>query len=509
MIPILFEKNTMAFAGGGICRLSEALSWKVKEVLNGEFELEMIYPASGEHFSEIQTERIIFAKPNPFDNPQAFVIYAISKPLKGRVQIYAEHVSHKQSKITVSPFHAENLKGALAAVQEAAVGENPFQFSTELDVENEINSNIPRTLRNSIYGRIISLYGGEIKYDNYSAVILARRGENKGFAVRYGKNLLDFNQREDVSDIYDGIYPYYFNQDPEDEEEFEYVELPEKIIKIGDTAERIMPLDLTREFQEEPDEDELREAAQRYLEQNDINKGSFSVKLDFAILSQTEEYKNKIPPERVELGDDVAIYIPIRGVTVRSRIVKTVYDGKKNRYESVTVGDIQKDITNTIAGVKEQTVANGEKINRVEKTVMKIRAEGIDIDVVEAINARADEINLESDILKIKSTGFSLENGAFTATRGEISGWQIGHSEDFGGNVIITTSAQYKNVEWTDSEGPHFVTGNVFTALTEAGIYYLIKGVTLPSLEVVTLGIVSAMNSPVFTEPSTGEGEVV
>ena len=378
MIPILFEKGTRYFTGGGICRLSESLAWKVKEVLNGEFELEMTYPVAGIQYSEIKVDRIIFAKPNPFDPAQAFVIYAVTKPLRGKIKIYAEHVSHKQNKVTVSPFHAKTLKEALSAVQAAVVGSSPFQFVTSLDVINDINSNVPRTLRNSIYGRIISLYGGEIKYDNYHGEILSRRGSDKGFTVRYGKNLLDYNEKEDVSGIYDGIYPYYFNQDPEDEEEFEYVELPEKIIKIGTTSEKIMPLNLTSEFQEEPSVDELREAAQKYLEKNDINKGVLSIEIDFAILSQTEEYKNVLPPEKVELGDDVTIFIPLRGIKTKSRIVKTVYDGKKNRYESATVGEIQKEITDTIAGIKSETLINQEKIVMAEKAVAAVSARATD-----------------------------------------------------------------------------------------------------------------------------------
>ena len=392
MIPILYEKNTRVFSGGGICRLSEALKWTVKEVLNGEFELEMSYPAAGENFQEIMTDRVIFAKPNPFERPQAFTIYAVTKPLQGKVKIYAEHVSHKMLKITVAPFHAKNIKEALTAVDNAVVGTNPFRIETALDEVNEINSNIPRSLRNAIYGRIMSLYGGEIKFDNYYAEIVGRRGSNKGFSIRYGKNLLDFNQKEDVSRIYDSVYPYYFAQDPEDEEDFEYVELPEKIIKIGETAERTMPLDLTGEFQEEPDEDELREAAERYIEEHDINKGSFSVNINFAILSQTEEYKDRIPPEQVELGDDVSIYIPQRGVTVKSRIVKTIYDGKRDRYESVTVGEIERDIVDSIAGVQGGLAENQEKIAMAKKTLAKVQTIAKDSEAqVKIIAERIDE----------------------------------------------------------------------------------------------------------------------
>lgn len=455
MTPILFEKDTRSFTEGGLCRLAEATAWSVKEMLNAEYELEMSYPADGEHFAEIKTERIILAKPNPTDEPQAFIIYAVSKPLRGRVMIYAEHVSHRQSKITVGPFHATSLSTALYAIKNASVNENPFTVTTNMNVVNEINSNIPRTLRNALYGRAISLYGGEIKYNNYSAEILARRGSNKGFAVRYGKNLLDFNQEEDVSAVYDAVYPYYFVQDLEDEEDFTYVELPEKIIKIGTTAEKVMPLNLTAEFSEEPDEEELRETAQKYLKQNDINKGVLSVTLNFAILSETEEYKNFLPPERVELGDDVAVYIPKRGVTVKSRIVKTIYDGKKDRFSSVTVGEIETDIADTMVSMANATANIEARTVAGEKAIAKVIAEttetgakvGLLVEttdngtnkvrggvLVEAINGQtaakisADVLDIEGKTLNIKVDATNIK-GELTANQINADGLKVTNGE--------------------------------------------------------------------------------
>lgn len=595
MTPILFEKDTRSFTGGGICRLAEATAWSVKEVLNAEYELEMSYPAAGEHLAEIKTERIIYAKPNPTDTPQAFIIYAVSKPLRGKVQIYAEHVSHKQNKITVSPFHAKTMKEALAAVQSAVVGASPFTFTTSMNVINDINSNIPRTLRNSIYGRIISLYGGEIKYNNYAAEILTRRGSNKGFTVRYGKNLLDFNQEEDVSAVYDAVYPYYFVQDLEDEEEFTYVELPEKIIKIGTTQEKVMPLNLTTEFPEEPDVDELREAAQKYLEQNDINKGVLSVTLDFAILSETEEYKNSIPPERVELGDDVTVIIPTRGVIVHSRIVKTVYDGKKGRFSSVTVGEIETDIADTmvmikndlegtqkktassqksiatlnvtaddqgakiealtkrttdaetliaqidaevdtnraridllaefqteteknIAEIETEANAQGAKISLVVgtngagdneirggiiaeaingQTEVKISADVVNIDVIKTLNAKADEINITSDLLKISSSGFSLNKGELTATKGMIATWVIDSER------IRSSFGVYGEYNYTTTGTDNKVAkGYAFASLEVDGIYYIVKETS--SFDSKTLVTISMLTGRAIIEDSGG-----
>ena len=89
MIPILFEKTETSFLSNGIGRLSDALSCIVTEERNGQYELKMVYPITGVHYSEITHSRIIFAQPAEGKSNQAFRIYKITKPSGGRVTVLA------------------------------------------------------------------------------------------------------------------------------------------------------------------------------------------------------------------------------------------------------------------------------------------------------------------------------------------------------------------------------------------------------------------------------------
>ena len=77
MIPILFAENSTVFTSNGIGRLSDAISCVVREERNGQYELEMVYPESGAHFSEIAIRGIIVAKPSANSSFLCFICEAI------------------------------------------------------------------------------------------------------------------------------------------------------------------------------------------------------------------------------------------------------------------------------------------------------------------------------------------------------------------------------------------------------------------------------------------------
>ncbi len=369
MKPRLYEKGEMHFSDNGICTLYEASFCEVTEELNGDFELKMRYPMKGEGLRELKTGRIIYAKPNMFELPEPFQIYAISKPIEGAVTVYAEHISYMTKKIVVSPFSAPDIAGAVRMLQENAVNPNPFTVTTEMSALNDINVNVPITMRHGVVGRIIPLYGGEVKCRRFEICILEKRGEDRGFSIRYGKNLIDLDQSEYASDMYDGVYPYYnFDGD----EGKEYVELPEKYILIGSDNERIKPLNLTDRFSGKPSAEELRVKALEYLSKNDINAGFINIDVVFAMLSQTEEYQELIPLERIMLGDSVSLNVAQRGIIVKSRCVKTVYDVMRDKYTKITIGDRKRDLADSVADNRERLFYSETKIGEQGKSIARL-----------------------------------------------------------------------------------------------------------------------------------------
>ena len=106
MTPLLFAPNTTIFNTNGIGALADAVSCIVTEERNGMFELEMQYPITGLHYSEIALSSIILAVPGDGRDKQPFRIYKVTKPLNGIVTVYAQHISYQLSHIPCMPFSA-------------------------------------------------------------------------------------------------------------------------------------------------------------------------------------------------------------------------------------------------------------------------------------------------------------------------------------------------------------------------------------------------------------------
>ena len=72
MKPILFPEGQKTFNTNGMGRLSDAISCKVTEERNGQYELHMEYPIDGQLIEELRYSRIIYATPADGKSPQPF-----------------------------------------------------------------------------------------------------------------------------------------------------------------------------------------------------------------------------------------------------------------------------------------------------------------------------------------------------------------------------------------------------------------------------------------------------
>lgn len=352
MTPILYPSNETQFTTNGIGALSGAASCIVTEELNGKYELLMQYPMQGIHFGDIKNRAIIFAKPNKEDNPQPFRIYRISKPMGGTVSVYAAHISYDLSGIPVKPFTAGSAAAAMLNLETGAATDSPFVFWTDKTNAGELTVAVPTSTRAVLGGgteNILSVYGGELEYDRYVVRLHGQRGINRGTSIRYGKNLTSLEQDENISNTYTGVYPYYADT------EGNVTQLSDPIVSAPGTYDyvRIMPLDLSMEFDEAPTQAALREAAEAYIQNNNIGIPAVSLKVSFAQLAQTKEYEHLELLERVTLGDTVNVEFAALGVSATAKCVKTVYNVLTDQYESIDLGDARANIADTIARQQE------------------------------------------------------------------------------------------------------------------------------------------------------------
>lgn len=351
---LLYPSTETEFQNNGLGALSDAISCTVTEERNGMYELEMQYPVSGSHYGEIANLAILFCKPDPYRDPQPFRIYRILKPISGRVTVYAQHISYDLSGVTVSPFSAGSCAGALDGLKANAVpADMPFSFWTDKSTSGDFSVEAPSSLRSLLggtEGSILDVYGGEYEFDRWTVKLWNRRGKDSGVTIRYGKNLTDLQQDENISNVATGIYPYWKGSDGT------LVEVPGKVVNAPGTYDftRIIPVDFTTDFQEQPTSEQLQEKAETYVESNNIGVPTVSLSVSFQPLEQTEEYKDIALLERVNLCDTVTVEYPALGVSATAKCVKTVYDVLKGRYTSVELGEARTNIADTVAGQQQQ-----------------------------------------------------------------------------------------------------------------------------------------------------------
>lgn len=339
MNPVLFEPGATVFTTNGVGRLSDALSCVVTEERNGIFELEMQYPATGKHATDIVHSSIIYAKPSARRGAQAFRVYKITKPLNGRITVKAQHISYQLSYIPVSPFTADTLAHALQFFKTMAAENCPFTLSADFDSEVDFSVPIPTSIRGYLGGRrgsILDIYGGEWEWNNYQCILHRVRGQNNGYTIRYGKNLTDIKQEESIESTYTGIFPYWKSDEVT-------VTLPEKVIHAPTAQnfpyQRTVIKDFTQNFPGAPTVAQLRQYTQQFINANGIGVPNVNLSVDFVHLGTNTN---------IDLCDTVKVYFEKLNVAVESKVIATKWNVLKDRYDSIEIGNRRTSLATTI-----------------------------------------------------------------------------------------------------------------------------------------------------------------
>lgn len=442
MIPILYDSKDKLFDTKGIGALSDAFSCSVSEERNGKYELDMVYPVGGNHFSDLKNSNVIMAQPSDGAGLQPFRIYRITKPLNGKCHVYAEHISYQLNMLPVAPFSATGVSEALTGLVSNSVTDCPFTVWTDIsNAEKPFRMNVPLPFRKAlggVQGSILDTYGGEFEFDRYTVKLHAHRGSDNGVSIRYGKNLTDLSQEESIENVVTGIMPYYFDDDGN------YVELPEQVIECEAADNypfrRTITMDFSTEFEDVPSEEELRAKAQSYVNANITGIPDVSLKVSFIALWNTSEFRNIAHIERVKLCDTVYVYFERLGVTASAKVIATDWDVLHERYNSISIGAARSSLSSTIAEVKKaQEDAEEENRSALESALSaqkRLMSGGLGGNVVISYNGEgkpseitfgdSDSIETMVNCIRINSAGISFSktgyNGDFT------SAWTIdGH----------------------------------------------------------------------------------
>ena len=365
MKPILFPSTATEFTTQGLGALSDAISCIVTEERNGLYELEMQYPQSGIHFSEIQNRCIIYAIPSPYREAQPFRVYRITRPINGIATIYAQHISYDLAGIPVNPFTAGSAAEALSGMASHTAVESPFSFWTDKSTTANFSVLVPsasRSVLGGVEGSILDVYGGEYLFDKFFVRLYNQRGNDNGVVIRYGKNLTDVEQDANISSVATGVLPYWVGAEGE--------LVQGNIVNVDGTFDfvRIMTIDFSSDFENQPTASELETRAMQYIKSNKIGVPSVSISVSFVQLEQTEEYKDLALLEKCDLCDTVTVQFEALGINAKSEIVRIITDVLLERYESVEVGDIRSNIAYTIAD-QQQKIEKAPTTSAMQKAI--------------------------------------------------------------------------------------------------------------------------------------------
>ena len=374
MIPTLYKSTETNFTRNGIGFLSDCLKCRVTEQLNGIYECEFQYSAKSKFYSEITPDRIIKVKPNEVSNLQLFRVYRNTKPINNVVKFYCQHISYDLNMNVVEPFiqSRTNATTALNAILDHCHYSHRFTAVSNSNTQSKLEIKKPVSARKCLGGMdgsILDNFGGEFEFDNFIIRHYKSRGQDNGVTIQYGKNLTNITADTNISSVYTSVYPFATDADGN------YYELPEKVIVLSSANKygepRMLELDLSEKFAETQITEELiRQYANNYINNNKIDEIKQNVKISFVQLWQSKEYETISALERVKLGDIVTVKYPKLGVSVKAKVIKTVYDVLNERYEEIELGQAKSNFADTLSKATSDLKAVSDFV-RTQPSVME------------------------------------------------------------------------------------------------------------------------------------------
>lgn len=357
----------------GLGVLSDTIRCEVVEVINGAYEIELEYPPSGIHYDEIKNGTIIFVKVPYADDPQAFRVYQRNPVLTTSTVFYARHLSYDLCGYPVSAF-STLVTGITAAlnslISNALVAPTGFSLTTDkTNTTTSFRVTECASIRSWFGGRegsILDKFGGEWEWNNFVCKLCNRRGSDKGYTIRYAKNLTALSSKINNEKTYTGVICVYTDADGNT------VASAVQNTGVG-ILTNILTVDVTSEYASPPSVATLNARAQAYISAAGLNAvDETSISLTFIDL-----------PEQmagVALGDTVKVICD--DIDFSSRIIEIKWDVIKERYIEMKIGKVQATLSDSIHSV-EATVDKTETRN-----VLKIDSSGWIVN--RPLNADAD-----------------------------------------------------------------------------------------------------------------------
>lgn len=337
MIPIIFDNTERDFTSNGLGRLRDCISCVVTEERNGIYECDFEYPLDGANFGLIQIGRIIGITHDDTGDIQPFDIVSYTRPIDGTVTFHCVHISYRLSGQTVIPTSINSLAAAFALL--GNVSGTPFTYQTNKTNTGYLASadGIPKTVRSmlgGVEGSILDTYGGEYEWDRWTVILHSARGQYRNFSIRYGVNMLEYQEEYDSTGTYSSCIPYWTDG---------------ANIIVGDRQssglttitgrDDCVPLDVSDKFESKPTKAQVNSMGLSQMSTKNPTIPAQNIHVEFVRL-QDMGYEGLDDLLTCRLCDTINVVFPDYNSSGVFKIVKTVWDVLQGRYESMELGDL-------------------------------------------------------------------------------------------------------------------------------------------------------------------------
>ncbi|MBD5642780.1 phage tail protein [Clostridium botulinum] len=481
----IFEPNSTNFNNNGLTILTNAIDPEITEELNGAYSLSFDYTIEDPKVVQgiIQANRTVISRESlmvgtkgkanlmpksyflqedyiVYANNQAFRIYNIKKDMS-TITINCRHIFYDLLDNFLEDVRPTNLNrmDALQWVLERTQYPNGFTFNGNSG-PTATRYFIRKNVVEAIMGQegILETWGGEIVRDNFNIGIWDNRGNDRGVLIQGGKNLLGIEDDLNTDNVVTRIMPTGLDENDT------VIMLPEKYIDSPNIDKYPHPKirhlhygDIKVNAETGITKDDvirmLRLRVKDLYEIEKVDIPEVNYKVDFVELSKTDQYKDYISLEKVEVGDTVTVRYDKTNLDIKAKVIKTTkkLKGKTWLNEKVELGNFKSNVATSL-----------NKIDAITTEDVKVKADAIwgTIDATKAsLKAMADsaETQVERAIIFEDKDPDSPTYGALCmGTRG----------------FQIASSMTNDEWQWTT-----FGTGQGFTAdLIRAGILQSLDG---------------------------------
>lgn len=450
MIQVYHASDTDLSVNGIEVHPSECL---FEATINGTWELSMIVPYSDNHWQDIEDNGVVRLR-TPY-GAQLFRIYSKDKnKFEVSVNAYPIFMDAKNDTF-IYDKRPTNCDGqtALSTLLNGTKYKGHSNISTKSTAYWQ-RKNVIECIGSNDDNSFLNRWGGEVRYDNYDIYVNDRIGSDNGMRVEFGFNMKEVEEKVDFSNVVTRIRPVAYNGYQLVDGEFVDSPLRNKYPKDFISEITYDYIKLASDVSGEPQEgdivcdsidslrDELRKAAKKEFEENQVDKPTIEYNVSVVDLSRSDKYKLFKDMLKLNLGDTLIVKNKRLDIDTTARVKSIKYNCITNRMEELTIGDVVPSFFDKQADISRSVE---KAIDIKDSSVHAEMIKGIVNMMNTQMKAQKDNAT-KSDVRAILFEDTDPNSEMYGALSLGTQGIQIAHTLDEKGNWQWGTAINYNSI---------------------------------------------------------------